>query len=52
MWMLGVMGTGTEEESGARTGGIWEDGRKMVVGKRGTRRVESSKCRSSSGRSN
>ena len=28
--MLGVMGTGTEEESGARTGGIWEDGRKMV----------------------
>lgn len=31
--MIGVMGTGTEEESGARTEGIWEDGkdgRKMV----------------------
>ena len=28
--MLGVMGTGTEEGSGARTGGIWEDGRKTV----------------------
>ena len=34
-------GTGTEEGSGARTGGIWEDGRKMVARRM---RIIKSKC--------